>query len=71
MAYIILKFNITYTSFKIIILIYECFSNKNLKLRTLMKLPNVSECQPIVAMPNKVSPSDHLPLFARFSYQIK
>lgn len=70
MTYIIFKFNITYT-FKMIILIYECFSNNNLKLRTLMKLPNAAECQPIVAMPNKVSPSDHLPLFAKFSYKIK
>ncbi|XP_027839642.2 protein angel homolog 2 isoform X2 [Aphis gossypii] len=50
---------------------YIFYTNKNLKLRTLMKLPNVAECQPIVAMPNKVSPSDHLPLFAKFSYQIK
>jgi len=70
MAYIILKFNISYT-FKIIILIYEYFSNNNLKLRALLKLPNVAECQPILTMPNKVSPSDHLPLFAKFSYQIK
>jgi len=47
------------------------YSNNNLKLRTLMKLPNVAECQQIITMPNRVSPSDHLPLFAKFSYQIK
>lgn len=36
-----------------------------------MKLPDASECQKILTMPNRVSPSDHLPLFAIFSYPIK
>ncbi|XP_025204495.1 protein angel homolog 2 isoform X1 [Melanaphis sacchari] len=50
---------------------YIFYTNNNLKLKTIMKLPNVVECQPILTMPNRVSPSDHLPLFAKFSYQIK
>ncbi|XP_022174868.1 protein angel homolog 2 isoform X2 [Myzus persicae] len=50
---------------------YIFYTNTNLKLRTYMKLPNVTECQPILAMPNRVSPSDHLPLYAKFSYRIK
>lgn len=36
-----------------------------------MRLPNARECELIRAMPNTVSPSDHLPLFAVFSYPIK
>ncbi|XP_015369746.1 PREDICTED: protein angel homolog 2 isoform X2 [Diuraphis noxia] len=50
---------------------YIFYTNTNLKLKTYMKLPNFAECQPILAMPNRVSPSDHLPLFAKFSYKIK
>lgn len=54
---------------KIMFFIY--FRNKSIKLKAYKKLPNVDECQPILAMPNRVSPSDHLPLFAIFSYPIK
>lgn len=43
----------------------------SLDLKSFMRLPNVTECQYIPAMPNIVSPSDHLPLFAVFSYPIK
>ncbi|CAI6361461.1 unnamed protein product [Macrosiphum euphorbiae] len=50
---------------------YIFYTSTNLKLRAYMKLPNVAECQPILSMPNRVSPSDHLPLFAKFIYQIK
>lgn len=50
---------------------YIFYTNTNLQLRTFMKLPNFAECQPILAMPNRVSPSDHLPLFAKFSYRRK
>lgn len=44
------------------------YRSANLKLNTYMKLPSIAECQQIPTMPNRVSPSDHLPLFAKFSY---
>ncbi|VVC33840.1 Hypothetical protein CINCED_3A002131 [Cinara cedri] len=50
---------------------YIFYTNDSLTLKTYMKLPNANECQPILAMPNRISPSDHLPLFAIFSYPIK
>jgi len=49
---------------------YIFYTHTSLKLRSYMKLPNVNECQPILSMPNRISPSDHLPLFAIFNCPI-
>lgn len=46
------------------------YRSTDLKLNSYMKLPNTAECQQIPKMPNRVSPSDHLPLFAKFCYSI-
>jgi len=54
-----------------IIIIFNNSRYTNLNLKCFMRLPNVTECQPIPSMPNTASPSDHLPLFAVFSYPIK
>ncbi|XP_025423076.1 protein angel homolog 2-like isoform X4 [Sipha flava] len=49
---------------------YIFYTNTDINLRTYMKLPNIAECQRIPAMPNRVCPSDHMPLFAIFNYLI-
>ncbi|XP_050521886.1 protein angel homolog 2 isoform X2 [Daktulosphaira vitifoliae] len=52
---------------KWIIVDYIFYTHKSLKLKSYTKLPFEDECLRLPPMPNKVSPSDHLPLFAVFA----
>lgn len=45
---------------------YILFSDSNMKLSGLMKLPNFEELKNSITLPNKDYPSDHLPLYCEY-----
>ncbi|XP_050441729.1 protein angel-like isoform X2 [Adelges cooleyi] len=52
-----------------VIVDYIFYTHTSLKLKTYQKLPNVDECKGLPPMPNKLCPSDHLPLYAVFTFK--